>query len=47
MLPALILALFIVGVILAAIDEATSQGKNLTDWAIIAIGIGGIILVIK
>ena len=39
----LIVALFIVGVILAAIDEMTAQGKSLTAWGVIAIGLGLIV----
>jgi len=43
MLSVIILVLLIVGVVLAAVDEATHQGRNLTDWAVISIGIGLII----
>jgi hypothetical protein len=32
--------LFVVALILAAVDEFRAQGQSLTDWAVILIGIG-------
>jgi hypothetical protein len=44
MIIVIAIALFIVGIVLAAVDEMTANGRSLTAWGVIAIGIGLLIL---
>ena len=40
----LVTALFIVGLVLAIVDQIRAEGKSVTDWAVIAVALGLVLL---